>query len=241
MLHKFIFSCFISSLLLVSQNLLAQTFQSSTAKTQLLELYSSQGCSSCPPAERWISKQIHNPDLWNTFIPVVFHVDYWDYLGWKDPFSNKQYSARQRKYHYQGGISSVYTPGVILNGREWRGWYRNHSLPISEIKPGQLKATLKDEILKIHFEHAQPMNVNIALLGFNIKTNIKNGENRGKTFTEDFIVLDKINMFSKEASWVIDISSMQINSGQRYALAVWINKPDKLQPLQATGGWIQNQ
>jgi len=239
MLHKLIFTCLLSSLLL-SHELTAQTFQSSTTKTQLLELYSSQGCSSCPPAERWISKQLHNPDLWNTFIPVVFHVDYWDYLGWKDSFSNKLYSARQRSYHYQGGISSVYTPGMVLDGHEWRGWYRNHSLPVSIKKPGQLKAILNKSILKIKFEHTLPLNVNIALLGFNIMTDIKTGENSGKKFTEDFIVLDKIKQFSKDGNWIIDISTMHIKSGQRYALAIWINKPDNLQPLQATGGWIDN-
>lgn len=239
MLHKLIFTCLVSSLFL-SYGLTAQTFQSSTTKTQLLELYSSQGCSSCPPAERWISKQLHNPDLWKTFIPVVFHVDYWDYLGWKDSFSNDLYSARQRTYHSQGSISSVYTPGMVLDGNEWRGWYRNHSLPVSINKPGQLTAILNESILKIHFEHEQPLNVNIALLGFNIKTDIKNGENRGKSFKEDFIVLDKINKFSKEGNWIIDISTMKINPGQRYALVMWINKPDNLQPLQATGGWIDN-
>lgn len=239
MLHKLISTCLLSSLLL-SHSLNAQTFQSSTTKTQLLELYSSQGCSSCPPAERWISKQVQNPDLWKTIIPVVFHVDYWDYLGWQDPFSNKLYSARQRTYHYQGGISSVYTPGMVLDGHEWRGWYRNNSLPVSIDKPGRLKASLNESILKIHFEHAIPLNVNIALLGFNIRTDIKNGENSGKSFTENFIVLDKINDFSKDGNWIIDISSMNIKSGQRYALAIWINKLDNLQPIQATGDWIES-
>jgi len=237
MLHKLILPCLLSSLFL-SQGLTAQTFQSLSTKTQLLELYSSQGCSSCPPAERWISKQVHNPELWQTVIPVVFHVDYWDYLGWKDPFSKKRYSSRQRTYHHQGAISSVYTPGMVLDGHEWRGWYKNHSLPTSNKRPGLLSATLNESLLKIHFEHAIPLNVNIALLGFNFKTDVKNGENNGKHFTEDFIVLDTINKFSKDGIWNIDITSMHQQSNQRYALAIWINKPESLQPIQATGGWL---
>src|SRR6478609_4849122 len=57
-------------------------FQSGTNRTSLLELYSSEGCSSCPPAEKWLSKLKGNPLLWKETVPVAFHVDYWDYLGW---------------------------------------------------------------------------------------------------------------------------------------------------------------
>ena len=54
----------------------------------LIELFTSQGCSSCPPAEKWLNQFIKDKELWEKYIPVAFHVDYWDYLGWKDPYSN---------------------------------------------------------------------------------------------------------------------------------------------------------
>ena len=66
----------------------AVQFSSLPQQTTMIELYSSQGCSSCPPAERWISEFIDDDDLWKRTVPIVFHVDYWNDLGWIDPFSN---------------------------------------------------------------------------------------------------------------------------------------------------------
>jgi len=217
----------------------AQTFKSTKNITQLLELYSSQGCSSCPPAEHWVSKQLDNPGLWQDFIPVVFHVDYWNYLGWKDPFSLKQYSQRQRTYHSQGGFSSVYTPGMLVNGKEWRGWYRGNSLPGSDLNPGVLTAVLNDSNLQVNYSQKTPLNLNVALLGFGIKTNVQHGENAGRTFIENFIVVNKQTVYSKDGQWNLSVKTSSRFSAERYALAIWINSDDNLQPIQVTGGWIK--
>src|SRR5437870_9403607 len=104
-------------------------FQSETRQTSLLELYASEGCSSCPPAEAWLSALKEHPRLWKDFVPVAFHVDYWDYLGWKDPFSSKAWSERQSDYAEHWHSDSVYTPGFVLNGNEWRGWLTRDELP----------------------------------------------------------------------------------------------------------------
>ena len=238
MFNHFFLICFISGLSL-SPSISAQTFQSSNTQNQLLELFSSQGCSSCPPAERWVSKQLNHPELWNQFIPIVFHVDYWDYLGWKDPFSSKSYSERQRMYHHQGGISSVYTPGMLLNGQEWRGWYRGHKLPLSQLNPGVLSAELHDNNLKVKFEHNTPLILNVSLLGFGLKTEVIRGENRGKHFSENFVVLNKVTALSTDGKWDLIIPTDSKFSAERYALAIWVSKTDSLQPIQATGGWIK--
>jgi hypothetical protein len=76
----------------------AQTFQSGPARVGLLELYTSEGCSSCPPAESWLSGLAGNDALWKDVVPVAFHVDYWDYLGWRDVFASSAFSERQRDY-----------------------------------------------------------------------------------------------------------------------------------------------
>ncbi len=97
-------------------------FQSAATQTDLLELFTSEGCSSCPPAETWLSSLKASPRLWKDFLPVAFHVDYWDRLGWRDPWSSKQFSDRQRAYAGSWGNASIYTPGFVLNGEEWRVW-----------------------------------------------------------------------------------------------------------------------
>src|SRR6202020_1540486 len=74
------------------------TFQSGPQRVALLEVYTSEGCSSCPPAESWLSELKGSQGLWNEFVPVAFHVDYWNNLGWKDRFSDKQYTERKKSY-----------------------------------------------------------------------------------------------------------------------------------------------
>lgn|GEM_PF-3210216 len=81
-----------------------QVFVSAKKQTQLIELYSSQGCSSCPPAERWVNELSNNEGLWLNFIPMVFHVDYWNYIGWADPYASSENSQRQRQFRDIGAI-----------------------------------------------------------------------------------------------------------------------------------------
>ncbi|MGB1272163.1 MAG: DUF1223 domain-containing protein, partial [Endozoicomonas sp.] len=89
----------------------------------VIELYTSQGCSSCPPAEAWLSRWLDKPELWQSVIPLAFHVSYWNYLGWPDIFSDQAYDQRQKRYQTLGYSRSTYTPEFIVNGREWRGWF----------------------------------------------------------------------------------------------------------------------
>src|SRR5271170_8405110 len=76
----------------------AISFKSSERQTALLELYTSEGCSSCPPAEAWLTRLKGAPGLWNDFVPLAFHVEYWDNQSWRDKWSSRQFSDRQRGY-----------------------------------------------------------------------------------------------------------------------------------------------
>ena len=76
----------------------ATTFESGETQSTLIELFTSEGCSSCPPAEKWMSALKSNQDLWKTIIPVAFHVDYWDRLGWRDCFAKPEFTSRQQRY-----------------------------------------------------------------------------------------------------------------------------------------------
>jgi hypothetical protein len=80
----------------------------------IVELFTSQGCSSCPPADAYIQTLIGKPDV----IPLTYHVDYWDYLGWRDTLGSAEYSQRQYDYAESRGDKNVYTPQTVVNGRE---------------------------------------------------------------------------------------------------------------------------
>ena len=110
----------------------AQTvhLESPGPRVSLLELYTSEGCSSCPPADRWISTLRDDPRLWHEVVPVAFHVDYWDYIGWKDRFASPVYGNRQRDYARNRHVGTVYTPGFVLAGKEWRSWFRRPELKV---------------------------------------------------------------------------------------------------------------
>ena len=124
------------------------TFMSKPNRAHLLELFTSEGCSSCPPAEAWLSKLKDAPGLWTDFVPLAFHVDYWDRLGWRDPFAAKAWTARQYQYSAFWKSSSVYTPGFVLDGREWR----NSGVPsASSETPG---------VLKISFDNSNRVTAN---------------------------------------------------------------------------------
>ena len=86
---------------------------SGSRQVTLLELYTSQGCSSCPPGERWLNEYINRDELWSSVVPVAFHVDYWDYIGWKDTFAAEEHGERQRDYARAGKTRTVYTPGFL--------------------------------------------------------------------------------------------------------------------------------
>lgn len=91
---------------------------SAALRTHLIELYTSEGCSSCPPADAWLRTVHAGVDV----VPLEFHVDYWDSLGWQDRFADPRFTQRQRELATRSGSGIVYTPEVALDGRESRNW-----------------------------------------------------------------------------------------------------------------------
>ncbi len=109
------------------------TAASGAARVSLIELYTSEGCSSCPPADRWLAQLPADGSV----VPLAFHVDYWDRLGWRDPFGQPAFSQRQRARNSGTGV--VYTPQVMLDGRDYRDWHRSR---IPQIDPVPARAAL---------------------------------------------------------------------------------------------------
>jgi len=220
----------------------AINFSSGDARTTLLELYTSEGCSSCPPADRWLSQLKDDPRLWRTLFPVAFHVDYWDYLGWRDAFAKAEYSARQRNYADHDYAATVYTPGFFHNGREWRRWFRSHELRLDQpIKVGVLTVTLADQAIDAQFTAPQnyaELGLHVALLAFDQTTQIRAGENRGKVLRHDFVAIEYESYSSRSDHWHITDGRVFDQLNKAAAIVVWVTQGDDPTPIQTTGGWL---
>jgi hypothetical protein len=239
------------ALLTISANAQNQplVFQSPATRTALLELFTSEGCSSCPPAETWLTNLTSSPGLWKEFVPVAFHVDYWDHLGWRDPWSTKAFSDRQRAYAASWSNNSVYTPGFVLNGKEYPDWSELTDVLKSPGTPaGMLKVSSADPARwQVWFTPLAPGRENYeahaALLASGLASDVKAGENQGRHLTHDFVVtaLTKTPLKTyQDAAWG-QVVLNKTGKGQtgRLALAVWVTRPGRMEPLQAVGGWLR--
>jgi hypothetical protein len=217
-------------------------FESKPTRTHLLELFTSEGCSSCLPAEKWLSNLKNEPRLWQDFVPIAFHVDYWDHLGWRDPFASKTWTERQADYSARWKIENVYTPAFVLDGVAWR----NTDLPpVASETPGVLKVTINGEHVTAAFKSAtgagRHYEIHVARLGFALGADVTAGENNGRKLVHDFVVLGLTNEGMKSGMKELRLpaeSSKQV-ADSRSALAAWVTQAGQIEPIQAVGGWLQ--
>lgn len=186
---------------------------SGTTRTSLLELYTSEGCSSCPPADRWLSGLRTQTDASLRLVPLAFHVDYWDRLGWADRFARPAYSARQYWIAAVSRARTVYTPQFVLDGRDWRparnGYPQARNdraaaelhLELDAIGTGQLE--VRGEA-RLHAP-ADGARVHIALYENNLTSRIEAGENAGKLLRHDYVVRELAGPWRVPDSGVLSV------------------------------------
>ena len=231
-------------------------YESGNQQNTLVELYTSEGCSSCPPADRYLTALKKRDDLWQRIIPIAFHVDYWDYIGWKDAFASPKYSNRQRRYQHTGNTNSVYTPQFVINGEEWRGFFARFfgraEIPLNKNNVGRLSLNYfpDDHSFTAMFEGTSPLDtkqnyqLHVALLGMNLSSDVTRGENKGRNLQHNFVVLEhKTFNPAKVHSKGLMFNGPRLFSKQDkdndQAVAVWLtidSLNNKQAVLQAAGG-----
>jgi hypothetical protein len=189
-------------LVMATPSYAACTNSSGEKRVSLLELYTSEGCSSCPPADRWLSQLSENGFKATQVVPLAFHVDYWDYIGWKDAYAKAEFSDRQRHAARLKGSNTVYTPQFMLNGADFRSWFRGARLKEQVQKTNQEPAALKIHLklndirqLTVDTTIQQPSALDsknhqlfIAIYENGLKTAVSAGENKGRQLTHDYVV-----------------------------------------------------
>ncbi len=165
---------------------------SAAAPPAVVELYTSEGCSSCPPADRWLSSLRGRADV----IALAFHVGYWDRLGWPDRFALPEATARQRQLALHWGSQQVYTPQVVANGRDWRGWHRE-PIPRLTLTPATptIRLVLEREGSSVLARigpsangHGAELSGYWAVLEDLHASQVKAGENAGETLHHNHVV-----------------------------------------------------
>ncbi len=233
-------------------------FTSGRQKVSLIELYTSEGCSSCPPADRWLSAVGDGAALWENVVPVAFHVSYWDRLGWPDRFAQPKFDTRQRTLAARVD-SGVYTPGLFKDGLEFRSWRRTPpqaisasdtqrqsttaaaqsdagELSISHVTGNQWQVTYDQAIASdAGYSANPPAQVFAAVLGNNLSNSIGRGENAGKQLDHDFVVLQLEQAKLTPGATLQATFTLDTNSTAKPAIAAWITGTNGA-PLQAVGG-----
>ncbi len=156
----------------------------------VVELFTSEGCSSCPPADEAVADiQREFPD--NVFV-LSFHVDYWNYLGWKDEFSDASYSVRQQRYGSAFHLESIYTPQVVVNGK--KEFVGSDKIELEKTIGESLKSTASSDVqlnisaassaqgATVQYESNAngKYELNIALVQLKAESDVKRGENKGR-------------------------------------------------------------
>jgi hypothetical protein len=245
---RYFYSIFLSifSSICVAQSYQAQQLKSSDLQVSLIELYTSEGCSSCPPADEWMSTLTEKTHLWKDFVPVAFHVDYWDYLGWIDRFADPKNTKRQRQYAYESRERTIYTPGFRAEGKDWRSWHNSDLEKSSEIdreKVGVLSLNITadgsfdSDFIAVDGNNDPAKKLTVVLLGLGLETSVKRGENWGKKLKHDFVVLQSQTFKRQKNGWKgkLPVSS---HIAPKYAIAAWVDDGKSLKPIQVVGAYL---
>lgn len=179
--------------LLAQPALAACAADSGDRRQHLLELYTSEGCSSCPPADAFLSGLKQESGVW----PLAFHVDYWNHLGWPDRFARPEFSQRQRTGADRNGGRFVYTPQFVLDGRDWRrGWDKAPWRQRQAEPAGRLTLRIDpggaDRLLVSGTWKGEPGQVYLAVHESNLESEVRSGENAGRRLRHDFVVRELV-------------------------------------------------
>jgi hypothetical protein len=203
--------------------------QSAATPPAVVELYTSEGCSSCPPADRWASGLKGRDDV----LVLAFHVNYWDRLGWPDRFATATITERQHQLQRAAGAPYVYTPQVIANGRDLRAWSR---ATLSRLPAGTVGVALEREGATVRARIDAPAGAALggywAVLEDGHVSRVKSGENAGETLKHDHVV----TLYQPLASWkgpqTLSLALPAATSSAR-RVALVVTDASGAKPLQA--------
>jgi hypothetical protein len=220
------------------------TARSTAFVTPVVELYTSEGCSSCPPADRWLSSLKGRGDV----VALAYHVDYWDRLGWKDRFASALFTQRQYEQLRVNGSRFAYTPQVVVAGQDRKDWPRlkleleREASPVS-IELKRSRDASGERVLAtvsvVNDSHPR-LAAYWAVTESDHRTTVKAGENEGATLAHDFVVRDHeaVAAWSAvrgEARQLVHSIRLPVDAGHARRVSLVVTDAVSGKPLQALG------
>ncbi len=217
----------------------ACTARSAATLTPVIELYTSEGCSSCPPADKWAStlKQANRD---GRAVVEAFHVGYWDYIGWVDRFAAPAYTTRQKEIAAHNSLRSIYTPQVVRNGQDWQDYSRalaSTEPALAQISLSRLASNAQGEQFEANITPAANAPARWAAYwtvtehGHNSK--VKAGENAGEFLQHDFVVRQYTPAGDYSGPAKLSLRSLATDPAHPRQVNVVVYEPGSGKPLQA--------
>ena len=219
--------------------------------TPVLELYTSEGCSSCPPAEKWLNtlkgKTASNSST-NPAVIQAFHVNYWDYIGWPDRFATAAHTNRQRQISAWNKQNGLYTPQMVLNGGDWRDWGRLGAFN-SAVPATKAAATSSISLLQTGADQFEAVVSPVAganspsstwsaywtITEHGHLTKVKAGENNGETLLHDFVVRQytPVGVYNAAATQKLSLRGVAATPGHERQVNLVVFEPKTGKTIQA--------
>lgn len=215
---------------------------SSPFKTPVVELYTSEGCSSCPPADAWVSGLKENVQK-GKLVAQAFHVSYWDYIGWLDKFAAPVHTERQKWLNQQNNLRGVYTPQVLLNGTDYKNWRRSAAAQREVYEPAQAPSEVKIEIEQLPTKEVVARVSPQAQVGKwsaywtltedGHNSKVTAGENKGVHLKHDFVVRHFKALGEFSGPQTIKLGTLYANANLARRVNVVVSPAGSAQVLQA--------
>ncbi len=208
--------------------------ESGASLVPVIELYTSEGCSSCPPADQWLST-LKPAAASGKAVVQAFHVGYWDYIGWIDRFAAPAHTTRQRQIAATNKLSSIYTPQVVRNGRDWQ----DRSKALAGAEPARAGIALRQNSADAFEAQVTPVDADSAWSAYWTVTEhghsskVKAGENSGELLQHDFVVRQYVPAGDYRGASRLTLRAVPGEAGhaRQVNLVVFDSKSGK--PLQA--------
>lgn len=209
--------------------------ESGAQRTPVIELYTSEGCSSCPPADRWLSG-LKSQAAAGKVVAQAFHVGYWDYIGWVDRFAAPAHTARQKDLAAVHRARNIYTPQLVRNGQDWRNW---GGIVADPAQPAGAKIRLERTAADTVEAEVSPTAVaggwsaywTVTEHGHSSK--VKAGENSGELLQHDFVVRQYVPVGSYQGTQRLRLRTVAGDPAHPRQVNLVVFEPRSLQPLQA--------